>query len=92
MSLVSFRLGNGNTGTVEIDCFTRLLNNQIYDTEEIRKAWYGNYEYVCVGPLGSSIYEPVWNAIRTTWINGKRFRVQYQPNLAYAYITDGWTL
>ena len=86
------RLPYGNSVVVELDTFTRMLNDQILDTEEIRKFWAGPYEYVCLAPSGSPLNEPVWCAIRVTWINGKKTRIQFQENMTYSDITSGWTL
>lgn len=92
MALITENLGNGFTGTYEASTFARLLRDEIEESEEIRKFWSGNYEYACLAPSGSSIYDPVWCAVRTTWLNGKKIRVQYQENMTYSDITNGWTL
>ena len=71
MTLYSIPLGYGKTGTVEVDTFTRMLNNQIYDNEEIRMekplTWDGTYEYMGLAPSGSLVNDPVWACIRKTW-------------------------
>lgn len=86
------RLGNGQAALYETETFTRMMKGEVLDSEEIRKYWAGPYEYTCLAPLGTPIDDPIWSAVRTTWLNNKIVRVQYQENMTYSNITDGWTL
>lgn len=92
MARLHIRLGNGRTGTLELDDFSRIQHEDFYDYEEVRKIWVGNYEFIAVAENGASIYEPVWKCVRITWLNGKKMRIQYQENIAYSDINNGWTL
>lgn len=88
MSLLSIKLGNGKEGIVEVDTFTRMLNNQIYDSEEMRLERGSDltlsYEYMGIAPSGSSTSLPVWSCIRKTWANSRCTRVQYKDNIAWS--------
>lgn len=94
MSLLTIRLGYGKTGTVELDVFTRLLNNQLYDNEEIRVDrpvdLTADFEYVAVATAGSSPDDPVWSCIRRSWINKHVVRIQYQSGIPWTYKELGW--
>ena len=92
MSLLTERLGYARTATVELDTFTRICKGQFYDNEEIRKFYSGAYEYICIAPIGSAISDPVWNSVRVTWLNNRKIRMQYQENMTYSDITNGWIL
>lgn len=95
MSRLQSRLGYGRVGDVELDSFTRLLTNQIFDNEEVRLdkplSWDNTYEYVSLALAGSSIDDPVWDCIRRTWVNNRCVRMQYQPNIAWSNRANGWT-
>lgn len=94
MSLATFRLGNGKTGTIELDAFTRMLNNEIYDTEEMRLerpvGYEYGYEYMGLALSGSSPSEPVWCCIRRTWLNKTVIRIQYKSEVIWDFKWIGW--
>ncbi len=87
MSLLSLNLGNGRKGTIELDTFTRMLNSQIRDNEEVRMdkpdSWLNGAEYMGVAPSGSSITDTVWACIKRTWFNNRCIRVQFKENMAW---------
>lgn len=92
MSQLQVSLGYGKIGIIELDTFTRILNDQIYDTEEIRKDFNGNYEYVAIALSGSNVDDSVWNCVRVTWLNGHRIRVQFQSNISWTTKDLNWPI
>ncbi len=81
-------------GIIELNVFTRLLEGEIYDFEEIRKDspldYTDGYEYVGLAPSGSSIADPVWSCIRFTWENSRKTRMQYKADMTWNNRTQGW--
>lgn len=69
------------------DTFTRILQNQVYETEEIRRAapssFVGSYEFIAFGPKGASTGASVWDCVRCTWSMGKKVRFQYLENISW---------
>lgn len=74
--------------------FTRILNGQLNDTEEMRlekPMSYGmGFEYVGVGPNGANTADLVWNVVRCEWIDSKKTRIQYRNNIAWDDRAIGW--
>jgi hypothetical protein len=87
MSLLSLPLGYGRSAIVESDVFTRMLNDQIYDNEELRmdkpSDYTSGYEYLGLALAGSSITNAVWCCIKRTWQNNRCIRVQYKAAIPW---------
>lgn len=77
MSTVTSRLGYGQTGTVTSDLFTRMMHEEFFDDEEVRKQWINGNEYIGLATSGSDPSLPVWSVIKITWQNNLRVRWQY---------------
>lgn len=95
MSQVQINLGNGKTAVTELDYFTRIMNGQFWDFEEVRydrPLDYANaYAYVGVAPAGSSADAAVWCCVRRSYdLNGKCVRDQYRSDIAWTARTTGW--
>ena len=89
MSQVVTRLGYGVTGIVEADQFTRILNEQFYDDEEVRMLRNSVYEYCGVALAGSLTSDPVWTCLRQSRdINGKVCRWQIKFNVVWDNISQ----
>ena len=95
MSQLQTRLGYGQTGVIELDAVTRILNGQFYDNEEVRidrPTLFDNaFEYVAVAPDGSKTSDPVWYCIRCTWVNNRKTRLQFRENIAWDDRAQGWS-
>ena len=88
MALLAFRLGNGRYGIVDADTCQRILNEALYDTEELRKdtplALQSSYSYSGLALSGSATSSPVWNVVRFTYdANGAESRIQYLPSITW---------
>lgn len=94
MSLTTFELGYGKTATVELDVFTRILNNQIYDTEEMRVEkpinYLFGYEYVAIALSGADTDKPIWACVRRTWLDNHVTRIQYKSDVTWDFKSIGW--
>lgn len=90
MSRLLSNLGSGTQSDIETDIFTRMLTNQIFDTEEIRKDWTSQYEYVGIAALGSDTSLPLWNCVRCTWTNGHKTRIQFRSKVVWDNRYIGW--
>ena len=94
MSLLTQNLGYGQTGTIEIDVFTRLMVGNIADTEELRLDVPGTfdntYSYIGIAESGSNPSDLVWSCIRCSWTNNRKTRIQYRTNMAWSDRAQGW--
>jgi hypothetical protein len=94
MALVLLNLGYGKAGIYEVDKFTRILDAQVYDSEEIRierPDSYGNgFEYVAIAPVGSDTGISVWACVRCTWVNKQKVRMQFRDNVSWDSRAVGW--
>jgi hypothetical protein len=95
MSQTILNLGNGRESVTEDSVFTRLMNGQILDTEEVRydspADLRGSWAYVGVALAGSSPLDAVWSCIRRSFDgNGKRYRDQFRANIAWTDRANGW--
>jgi hypothetical protein len=75
--------------------FARIYNEQFNDNEEVRLdtpvPLNSNFAYAGVALSGSSVDDPVWSIIRTSFdINGRRDRIQFRVNLTWTGRTQGW--
>lgn len=69
------------------DDFTRIVQGQFNNNEEVRIDRPGNYaggfEYIAIAPTGSSTASAVWSCVRCTWSGGHKVRMQYLENIAW---------
>lgn len=76
------------------DTFTRILNGQILNTEELRlekpAVYDGTFEYVGLAIAGSDIADPVWSVVRTTWVYKCRTRIEFRSGVAWIDKHLGW--
>ena len=98
MAQLSTHLGYGKTGIIELDIFTRMLREEIYDYEEVRLvqpsygAYWNTFSYMGLAIAGSPIDQPVWNVIRKTIDGGGRTsRIQFRENIKWTEYALGWS-
>lgn len=74
------------------DTFTRICQEQFNNTEEVRRMWdsINGFEYVALAPSGTPTSVTTWKAVRVTWTNSQKTRLQYQENISWDNITQGW--
>jgi hypothetical protein len=88
MSQILVPLGYGKLNIIEVDTFTRMLNNQILDAEEVRLdkpiSYQAGFEFMGVAPAGADVEEPLWCIIRRTWDNKRAVRLQYKQNVKWS--------
>lgn len=76
------------------DTFTRILQEQIKNTEEVRfdqpQTYNNTFEYIGIAPAGSLTSDFVWGIIRVSWVMNKKIRIQFQDNVAWDNRTQGW--
>lgn len=76
------------------DTFTRILQGQINDNEEIRcekpMSYALGYEYVGLGPDGANTADPVWDVVRVEWVSSKKTRMQYRADISWDDRAIGW--
>lgn len=95
MSQLLINLGYGKNGLIELDVFTRMLNDQIHDNEEVRldkpMDYASGYEYMGVALKDSPIDLDVWSCIRRTWNQGHCIRMQCRTDIAWEDRIFGWS-
>lgn len=74
------------------DTFTRICQQQFNNTEEVRRLWdpQGGFEYVALATSGSDVSADVWSAIRITWQNNQKVRIQYKSPCSWTNVNQGW--
>ena len=81
------------TATISVpnyDAFTRLLQGQINNNEEIRREFTSAAEYVGLALTGSLTSNLVWNVVKKTLINNHTIRLQFQTGISWDDRTLGW--
>lgn len=76
------------------DTFTRLLQGQFYNTEEVRisrpTSFSNGSEYVGAAPTGSATSETIWKVVKCTWENYHKTRLQYREGISWDNKEFGW--
>ncbi len=95
MSQIQTRLDSSHSQIEEQDVFTRIMNGEFWDEEEVRydrpSSYCNTWAYVGLARAGSSILDPVWACVRRSYdANGKVYRDQFKANMAWSERANGW--
>ncbi len=95
MAQIQTRLDSQTSQIEQIDIFTRIMNCEFYDEEEVRYDRPDNYintaAYIGVALAGSSILDPVWACVRRLYDGrGKVYRDQFRMKMAWNDRANGW--
>lgn len=76
------------------DTFTRIMQDQYNNDEEVRAFMEGSYDlgfqYIGLAPAGSLETDLVWDCVRCTWVNKSKTRYQFRQGIAWESRTLGW--
>lgn len=95
MSIIQTRLDASRSQFEQIDIFTRIMNGEFWDEEEVRydkpQILINGLAYVGVANAGSSVIDPVWACVRRTYdANGRSARDQFREKIAWIDRANGW--
>lgn len=75
--------------------FGRILNEQFNDNEQVLfdkpQTFDGTYEYIGVANNTASTSDPVWMAIRVSWLLNRRTKMQFRTSLVWDNRVAGWS-
>lgn len=95
MSQIQTRLDASRSQIEEIDVFTRIMQGEFWDEEEVRydrpASYVNTWAYVGLAAKGASVLDPVWACVRRSYnANGKVYRDQFRENIAWNERANGW--
>ncbi len=95
MSQIQTRLDSSRSQIEEVDVFTRIMNGQFWDEEEVRydrpSSYINTWAYVGLATSGTSVLDPVWSCVRRSYDGqGKVYRDQFRTKVAWSERANGW--